>query len=872
MSCHLLQWRIFVLILLAFALVASGCGSDDPAMVSIALTPAAADLTAGSAPLSLTARATYTDGTTSDITARVAWSTSAPGQVDVGAGGLAFAPTTARVGEIGLVTVTYGRQRSSAALRVVRGPAVGVSGANDPLASAQWYLKNTGQTAYADVGGVAGEDLRLAGAHGLGLTGKGVKVAVVDTGLEILHPDLAANIVPGSWNFVDETSDPTPSADSKAGDHGTSVTGIIGMVYGNALGGMGTAPGVSLNGYNVLLNQTLVNYVKALGGSSSNPTSNDVWIFNQSFGTSSTSPTNVDPAIEALYASGVANLRSGLGAIYVRSAGNGFLNYAGGLAKCTDAVALGTSCQNANMDAPRSLFYNIVAAALAANGKKAAYSSAGSSIWVSAPGGSYGANVSTAGEGYPPYVYEAAMVTTDRTGCVNGYALTDTTLSAFNRGGLPNLLCDYTNSFNGTSSAAPSTVGSIALLLDARPDLTWRDVKHILAMTARKVDSAIPAVVATLSDGSYTAELPWTQNAVGRWFHNWYGFGAVDVDASVAYARTYTANALGAFTDSGWTASATPLGLGIPDDSTLGATSTLVVSRALTIEAVQIEVTITHPQPGDLGIELMSPSGTKSILLNIRNGFAAAPGLQMTLVSNLFYGEPSAGSWTVKIVDGRLKDVGTLDQWKIRVLGHQGDEPVKIRTPTMALPAGRPALAWGVAGQSKSSGLASPRMQALAQVPKGASFQSSGQDYRLVLGIRAIDERRSGAAVVRRAAAGATGSNLLERKGPYAIYRLPAGAVATGGATTRAVAVNTRSGQFGVITGTITARAASAAEARIAAKAAGVALEYFTESTGYAFFHVPEGGDALAAAASLRAVSALRGIQVEVREGYDEAN
>ena len=81
-------------------------------------------------------------------------------------------------------------------------------------------------------------------------------------------------------------------------------------------------------------------------------------------------------------------------------------------------------------------------------------------------------------------------------------------------------------------------------------------------------------------------------------------------------------------------------------------------------------MTITHPAPGDLGIELSSPSGTRSILLNIRNGFAAAAGLKMTLVSNVFYGEASAGVWTLKVVDGRAGNAGTLDQWKIRVLGH----------------------------------------------------------------------------------------------------------------------------------------------------------------------------------------------------------
>ena len=67
-----------------------------------------------------------------------------------------------------------------------------------------------------------------------------------------------------------------------------------------------------------------------------------------------------------------------------------------------------------------------------------------------------------------------------------------------------------------------------------------------------------------LSNGTYTAELPWTQNATGRWFHNWYGFGAVDVDAAVELARTYTAGSLGAFVVGDWIASGAALGLAHP--------------------------------------------------------------------------------------------------------------------------------------------------------------------------------------------------------------------------------------------------------------------------------------------------------------------
>ena len=267
-----------------------------PVLVSLAVTPASGDVTAGGATLPLTARATYSNATTTDVTGLATWTTAAPGQVDVTTGGLVSAPLAARVGGSGTVTATLGGQQASATLRVVRGPPVGPTLGNDPMAREQWYLSNTGQMAYSDFAGTPGADLRLSAAQGLGLRGSGVKVAVVDSGLQIAHPDLAANVVPGSWNFVDDTSDPSPSPDTTEGDHGTSVSGIIGMRYDNAIGGMGIASLVGLNGYNYLQFQTLASMTMSIGGSASNPTSNDVWIFNQSFGTSAAYPAPALPA------------------------------------------------------------------------------------------------------------------------------------------------------------------------------------------------------------------------------------------------------------------------------------------------------------------------------------------------------------------------------------------------------------------------------------------------------------------------------------------------------------------------------------------------------------------------------------------------
>jgi subtilisin family serine protease len=653
-----------------------------PAVTAIAVSPSTASVPVG-AREQFTAIATYADGATEDARTRVTWTSSAQSLATLGADGLATVPSSATPGNLTVTAALNGVQGTSS-LAVVARAAIGPQLTTDPLADQQWYLRNTEQKAFADVGGVAGMDLHLAATYAQGWTGAGVRVAVVDSGLEIAHEDLAANIGFGSWNFVTGTTDPSPPATVTDGDHGTSVSGIIAMVYDNGRGGMGVAPGASLNGYNFLApdgSQTIRDLVRSLGSSTANPASSSVWVFNQSFGFDETVPVPSEPVVEAQYQDGVTHLRGGLGSLYVKAAGNGFRGYGpdAAPADCSLARALGVTCQNASMDGFNTLPYNVVVGALNANGVRSSYSTAGSALWVSAPGGEFGANQSTLPPRVPPdppynpYVFAPAMVTTDQSGCTLGYAQTGAVVSAFDGGTPPNDQCNYTNSFNGTSSATPSTSGAIALLLDARPTLTWREVKHILAHTARRADPTIAPVVDTsLAGGDFVAEPGWTVNAAGYAFHDWYGFGAVSVDDAVAMAQGWTSGALGTFADTGWIPSA-PVGLAIPDASSVGATTTLPVPatpRNLTIEAVQVEVTVIHPAPGNLGIELVSPSGTRSVLLNIKNGFARASGLQMVLASNAFYGESAAGTWTLKVVDGVPADVGTLSDWKIRVYGH----------------------------------------------------------------------------------------------------------------------------------------------------------------------------------------------------------
>src|SRR4051794_17632432 len=114
---------------------------------------------------------------------------------------------------------------------VLLGPAAAPAGAADPLRARQWNL-----------------DLIEADAAHAVSTGAGATVAVIDSGVQADHPDLAGRIGPG-YDFVD--GDATP----QDGDgHGTHVTGIIGAAADNGVGIEGVAPGATLMPVRVLGN------------------------------------------------------------------------------------------------------------------------------------------------------------------------------------------------------------------------------------------------------------------------------------------------------------------------------------------------------------------------------------------------------------------------------------------------------------------------------------------------------------------------------------------------------------------------------------------------------------------------------------------
>jgi len=117
---------------------------------------------------------------------------------------------------------------------------------NDPGFNQQWGELNTGQTVLG-VSGTSGDDVSASKAWALATGSSAVTVAVIDTGVDTTHPDLAANIdTADAHNFIDNTNvvyDPNQTCldGSLNDDHGTHVAGIIGAIGNNGIGVAGVA-------------------------------------------------------------------------------------------------------------------------------------------------------------------------------------------------------------------------------------------------------------------------------------------------------------------------------------------------------------------------------------------------------------------------------------------------------------------------------------------------------------------------------------------------------------------------------------------------------------------------------------------------------
>ena len=441
-------------------------------------------------------------------------------------------------------------------------------------------------------------------------TGSGVLVAVLDDGFQYTHPELAANYrVDLDFDALGNDSD---AAAADADDnHGTAVMGTI-LADDNGTGTVGVAfdaQGIGIrmgNGAQTSIDDILEGFQYLL--TTDADVMNNSWGFTTPYSDDSgkefggTDIYQITDVMSDLAATG----RDGLGTNLVFAAGN--------------SRAAG---DNVNYHNFQNSPYAITVGAIQSNGTFASFSTPGASILVSAAG--------------------QLDWTIDRTGAA-GYGSGD-----------------Y-NYFSGTSAAAPVITGLVALMLDANPDLGWRDVQQILAYSAQFNDPAS-------AGWHYNGAVNW--NGGGLHFSHDYGFGAADAFRAVRLAETWDLQQTSANMTTVSSALASPA-LAIPATGTV--TTTINMAQNVSIEKVLIDLDISHSKAGDLVVTLISPTGTESVLVNHPgNGsftsIYGVTGIDFVTSTNADRGEGSAGTWTLRIEDTVAGNAGILNNWQLTFMG-----------------------------------------------------------------------------------------------------------------------------------------------------------------------------------------------------------
>lgn len=307
---------------------------------------------------------------------------------------------------------------------------------------------------------------RVGDAWGITRGGPGIRIAILDDGVDLSHPEFSQKVV-RQFDFAAGVEDARPKLSTDR--HGTACAGVA---VAAGVKAFGAAPDCSLIAVRTPEYLGVADEAKMFKwvADSGADVINCSWGPRDGTGQRDPLPEPTRAAIHYCVEQG----RAGRGIPICWAAGNG-----------NESISLDGYASNPEV---------IAVAALTSKGGRAWYSDFGKEVWVCAPS----SGDKNAGE--------QSIFTTDRRG-EQGY----------NAGtaakGDP--VGDYTNTFGGTSAAAPLVAGVVGLMLTANPELRWDQVKEILKQTAQKV-----------GDG---------YDAQGHSDH--FGYGCVDALAAVRAAK-----------------------------------------------------------------------------------------------------------------------------------------------------------------------------------------------------------------------------------------------------------------------------------------------------------------------------------------------
>jgi kexin len=210
---------------------------------------------------------------------------------------------------------------------------------------------------------------------------------------------------------------------------------------------------------------------------------------------------------------------------------------------------------------------------------------------------------------------------------------------------------------NGTSAAAPMVAGSLALVLEACPTLSWRDVKYLIAKTAIKVDPN---------------NTTWQTNSAGLHHSVDYGFGLINTQGMISECQN-NYQTLPRYSKSSQTINIRDVA--IPDNNRYGRTIEFNVRDKKSIEWIGVTIDSDHSRASDLEIYLTSPSGTTSRIMLGNNSGGKGYDWALSIWgfrygSVAFMNEESDGKWKLRISDIKEDKVGKITSLKFEVFGH----------------------------------------------------------------------------------------------------------------------------------------------------------------------------------------------------------
>ncbi|XP_067910104.1 LOW QUALITY PROTEIN: proprotein convertase subtilisin/kexin type 7-like [Heterodontus francisci] len=480
---------------------------------------------------------------------------------------------------------------------------------NDPKYPFQWHLHNRRKH---------GMDINVTGVWEHNVTGEGVTVVVVDDGVEYTVQDIQANYSPeGSYDLNSNDPDPMPHPDEHSDNHhGTRCAGEIAAAPNNFCA-VGVAYGSRIAGIRVL-DGPLTDSMEAIAFNKHFQI-ND--IYSCSWGPDDDGKT-VDgphPLGKAALQHGVMAGRRGFGSIFVVASGNG-----------------GQYEDNCNYDGYANSIYTVTVGAVDEEGRMPFYAEECASML---------AVTFSSGDKMMRSIVTSDWDMQEGTGCTDGHT--------------------------GTSAAAPLAAGMVALMLQVRPCLTWRDVQHIIVFTSTRFDDRVAG---------------WKVNGAGFSHSHQHGFGLLNAWRLVNAAKVWeSVPFLSSYTSSlEKEAKLIPLHPNKLEVSWNVTAEDLNLSGMKTLEHVAVTVTIAHPSRGFLELTLYCPSGCLRSYGAKRIMDTDASGFTDWMYSTVrCWGERAEGIYKMVIRDlgeNPQRKSGFLKQWQLTLYGSSWSfEDVKQR-------------------------------------------------------------------------------------------------------------------------------------------------------------------------------------------------